>query len=212
MRRRDFVAGVLCALPAATAFATTTRAQAQNGRFVGDVVARWNGDGRDMTLIEPFEYVDPRGQSWKVPIGTTVDGASIPRFFWSIIGGPFDGLYRNASVVHDFYCQVKTRPYLDVHQVFHDAMDTSGVPASKSWVMYQAVKRFGPRWSKASIDPKCEVIDENYDFEACSRNAAPALAAPEPNHENLEAFIDDVEGNASPEDVAKLREALAAVR
>lgn len=212
MRRRDFVAGVLCTLPAPVVFASKTTAQAQNGRFVGNVVARWNADGREMTLMEPFEYVDPKGLSWKVPVGTTVDGASIPQFFWSIIGGPFDGLYRNASVVHDFYCQVKTRPYLDVHQVFHDAMDTSGVPARKSWLMYQAVKRFGPRWSKASVDPKCEVIDENYDFGACSRNAAPALAAPETNHENLEAFIDDVEGNANPEDMAKLREALAAVR
>ena len=30
------------------------------GRFIGDVVAKWEADGRDMTLVEPFAYVDPR--------------------------------------------------------------------------------------------------------------------------------------------------------
>ncbi|MDX0587086.1 DUF1353 domain-containing protein [Sinorhizobium medicae] len=210
--KRDFLIGILVTAPAVTGFAARAAAQEQQGRFIGNVVARWNPDGREMTLTEPFEYIDPNGLSWKVPVGTSVDGASIPQIFWSLIGGPFDGMYRNASVVHDFYCQVRTRPYRNVHRVFREAMHTSGVPQSKSWLMYQAVNRFGPRWSDFKSDPKCQVIDADYDFDACSRNAAPPLPAAEVNRENLDSFIGDVEGNASPEDVIILRRALAEVR
>lgn len=34
------------------------------GRFEGEVVARWENDGRRMTLVEPFDYVDPRLARW----------------------------------------------------------------------------------------------------------------------------------------------------
>lgn len=34
--------------------------------------------------------------------------------FWSFIGGPFEGKYRNASVVHDFLCKVQKRPWRSV--------------------------------------------------------------------------------------------------
>src|SRR4051812_13535146 len=54
-------------------------------------------NGRDVELIERYEYVDSNGRSWPVPAGTVVDGASIPQPFWSIIGGPFEGLYRGPS-------------------------------------------------------------------------------------------------------------------
>src|SRR5712692_9140850 len=33
--------------------------------------------------------------------------ASIPRAFWSVIGGPLEGQYRNASVFHDVACDQK---------------------------------------------------------------------------------------------------------
>src|SRR4051794_3284405 len=73
------------------------------GTFRGRVVAEWLGgtDHRRMKLTEPFEFVDARGRHWAVPSGVVVDGASIPQPFWSIIGGPFEGAFRQASVVHD---------------------------------------------------------------------------------------------------------------
>ena len=36
------------------------------GGFEGEVVARWENDGRRMTLVEPFAYVDPRLARWPV--------------------------------------------------------------------------------------------------------------------------------------------------
>ena len=97
-----------------------------------------------MVLTQPFEYVAPDNKRWPVPSGTTVDGASIPRVFWSAIGGPFEGHFRNASVIHDFYCKVRTRPYRDVHRMFYDAMLTSGVQDTKSWFMYQLSTDLAP--------------------------------------------------------------------
>ena len=52
-----------------------------------------------MTLLDDFGYVDPGKITWKAPKGHKIDGASIPPVFWSFIGGPFEGKYRNASVV-----------------------------------------------------------------------------------------------------------------
>ena len=52
------------------------------GRFEGDVVARWEDDGRSMTLVEPFGYIDPRETRWDAPAAAVVNGASIPRAFW----------------------------------------------------------------------------------------------------------------------------------
>jgi hypothetical protein len=181
------------------------------GEFKGSIVTRWADDGRNMTLLEPFEYIDPSGTRWPVPPGVSLDGASIPRFFWSLIGGPFEGRYRNASVVHDFYCQVRTRPFRIVHRVFYDAMVTSGLTDRTSWLMYKAVDQFGPRWADPQLDPKCQVVDENYDFTGCARSARPP--SPEPSttttdRESVEAFLREVEGQAKPEDIGKLRQAL----
>ena len=210
LMRRDLLKGLVC-LPAA-AFLRISPANAA-GQFVGQVITRWSDDGRAMILTEPFEYVDANGKQWPVPKGTTVDGASIPRPFWSVIGGPFEGKYRNASVVHDFYCQVRTRPHLDVHNVFHEAMLTSGVPTRTGWLMFQAVNNFGPRWAEPKVDPKCEVVDDNYDFAACARNLrVPSLRRQEVSRGQIEDFIAEVEGEADPRDIRKLREGLDEMR
>ena len=116
------------------------------GRFVGDVVARWSDNGRDMTLVEPFAYVDPRESRWDAPAGAVVNGASIPRAFWSLIGGPFEGRFRNASVVHDVACEARDREWPTVHRMFYEACRCGGVAAAKAKAMYYAVWHFGPRW------------------------------------------------------------------
>lgn len=116
------------------------------GRFIGDVVVKWNGDGRDMTLVEPFAYVDPQAVRWDAPAGSVVNGASIPRAFWSVIGGPFEGRFRNASVVHDVACEDRNRSWQDTHRMFFDACRCGGVGAVKANTLYYAVFHFGPRW------------------------------------------------------------------
>lgn len=118
------------------------------GSFVGKVVAEWLDDGRTMKLVEPFAYIDPTGSRWDAPKGWVVDGASIPQVAWSIIGGPFEGPYRNASVIHDVACDQKQRPWRDVHRAFYTAMLAAQVNPITAKVMYGAVYQFGPRWDR----------------------------------------------------------------
>ncbi|RYU87834.1 DUF1353 domain-containing protein [Mucilaginibacter terrigena] len=127
-------------------FPVAVVAQKTKGRFVGDVVAQWLDNGRSMKLNKEFGYIDPNGKKWDVPKNTIVDGASIPQIFWTIIGGPFEGTYRNASVVHDYYCVVKTEDWKDVHLMFYNACLTGGTNLIKAKIMYAAVYAGGPRW------------------------------------------------------------------
>ncbi|MEQ1648340.1 MAG: caspase family protein [Hyphomicrobiaceae bacterium] len=116
------------------------------GRFSGEVSATWLANGRDMELTAPISYLDSKGVDWSVPKGTIVDGASIPRALWSVVGSPFTGKYRKASVVHDYYCQTMKRPWKEVHQTFYEAAMTEGNSSTHSKLLYAAVYTWGPRW------------------------------------------------------------------
>lgn len=120
--------------------------EASFGSYRGEPQTKWLSDGRNMQLLAPFAFVRTDGEEWPVPTGAIVDGASIPRVFWSLIGGPFEGKYRDASIVHDHYCDTKTRAWKDTHRIFFEAMMTSGVRETRAKIMYYAVYKFGPRW------------------------------------------------------------------
>lgn len=77
------------------------------GKFLGEPQTLWlkgPGADRNMQLLEPFSYQDPKDRLWAVESGYTIDGASIPRALWSLIGSPYTGNYRRASIVHDKAC------------------------------------------------------------------------------------------------------------
>src|SRR6266567_2358637 len=116
------------------------------GYYSGDPVTRWNPDGRTMTLLSELRYTDPQGVVWIAPAGSVVDGASIPRSLWSIMGGPFEGKYRNASVLHDVAYGQHDRPWQDCDRMFYNAMRCSGVSAVEAKTMFYALYRFGHHW------------------------------------------------------------------
>ncbi|WP_340066461.1 DUF1353 domain-containing protein [Ascidiimonas aurantiaca] len=116
------------------------------GTFSGEVEAQWLPDGRRMQILRDFSFTDPHGIQWVTPAGWIVDGASIPQELWGIIGGPFSGKYRKASVIHDYACDRRNRPWTDVHWVFHEAMLASGVDLLKAQTMFAGVWARGPRW------------------------------------------------------------------
>jgi hypothetical protein len=144
------------------------------GKYEGVVKTEWLRDGRRMKLLDDFAYVDPAGKRWKAKRNSTIDGASIPQAFWGT-GGPYEGSYREASVVHDYYCDEapKTATWQAVHRMFFDGMLASGVDRARALVMYGAVYRFGPRWADPSAPPAC--VTENG-----KTTCAPAAAPPPP--------------------------------
>jgi len=103
-------------------------------------------DGRKASLLAPLTYHQHAGPDWPAQVGAVVDGASIPRIFWTLIGGPFEGRYREASIIHDVHCASQFRSSRETHRMFYEAMRCSGVGEIKAKIMYYAVARFGPQW------------------------------------------------------------------
>ena len=121
------------------------------GHFEGKVTAKWLPNGRTMRLTRRFAYIAPGGKRWNAPRGSVVDGASIPKACWSIIGGPFEGKFRNASVIHDVACNEMTQPWQEVHEMFYNACRCGGVDKATAGTMYLAVKWRGPRWQRKLV-------------------------------------------------------------
>jgi Protein of unknown function (DUF1353) len=118
--------------------------------FIGTVSVSWLtqlGEDRDMKLNQDFGFEDSGGLVWTAKKDAVVNGASIPQIFWSTFGSPFIGDYRRASVLHDYYCDVKTRPSAATHLMFYEACLAGGVGVARAKTMYTMVKVFGPSWT-----------------------------------------------------------------
>ena len=196
-RRRDRVAILR---PAALQWADEVVGSAlesvqEFGSYEGTPLTEWLSDGRHMQLKRPFAYIGA-GERWPVPIEAIVDGASIPRPFWSVIGGPFEGQYRDASIVHDYYCDMKTRAWRATHRMFHDAMRCSGVGVTKAKIMFYAVYRFGPRWTLPSLESLGLESSGLESLELPAGVFAGAGAAPE--------AADSFDGPSATEDVQRI--------
>src|SRR6266568_8993689 len=110
---------VACASNKAPGTVQTVPGGTKWGYYSGEPVTQWNPDGRTLTLLTELSYTDPQGLIWDAPAGSVVDGASIPRYLWSIMGGPFEGRYRNASVLHDVAYGEHNRPWQDCDRMFY---------------------------------------------------------------------------------------------
>ena len=141
------------------------------GYYTGAPATRWNPDGLTMTLLSELHYTDPHGIVWVAPAGSTVNGASIPRSLWSLMGGPFEGKYRDASVLHDVSYEQHKRPWQDCDRMFYNAMRCSGVSAVEAGTMYYALRKFGHHWKA----PKAEPVKVGDEMVARAEEVRPAI-------------------------------------
>ncbi len=102
-------------------------------------------------LLKSFQY-----HVWKedstfvieVPKGFKSNGASIPRFLWSVVGHPW-GEYEQAAWLHDYmyFKQAFDRKKCD--QIFYESMGVLAVAGWKKKVMYAGVRVGGWKgWGK----------------------------------------------------------------
>src|SRR5262249_33285339 len=131
------VAGLIAAL----AMATDANAQSFSGPARIEQV-----DATHYKLITALTYTDTANKPWFAPENYVTDGASIPWPLWLIVGSPFTGNYVRAAIIHDVYCDLKSRDWKWVHRTFYDAMIAGGVSPIQAKIMYYAVYRFGPKW------------------------------------------------------------------
>ena len=156
LTRRSFMLGSTLAL----SLDFGALAQTASAKYQGKLVLSPKAEGRLMQLQQAFGYVDASGVSWEVPSGAIVDGASIPRILWPIIGGPWDGPYIEASVVHDWFCAVRIMPWQKTHRMFYEAMLTSGISNAKAKLMFLAVRYAGPSWDDLTLE-NSRILSDN---------------------------------------------------
>ena len=95
--------------------------------------------------------VESLGYNITVKKGFDFDGASIPKWLWSIYGSPLSGNYVVASLIHDgLYASQKVSKGIS-DKIFLDTMKQSNVGYIKRTSMYLAVKMFGGKdWKEAN--------------------------------------------------------------
>jgi hypothetical protein len=90
--------------------------------------------------------------------------------------------------------------------MFHEAMLTSGVSEPRSWLIFQGVDQFGPRWPDPRIAPECQIVERASDTKQCpKRLAKPQVTTASVNKRKLEAFIKQNEARADRKDLEILR-------
>ena len=125
--------------------------------FSGEPRSVWkseSGPDRRMQLIEDFWFEDRAGKRWDAPDKTFVDGASIPRPLWTLVGSPYTGDYRRASIVHDVACVAagndrSARKKAD--KMFFEACRAGGCSRWEATVLYIGV-RIGAWYGQALAD------------------------------------------------------------
>lgn len=74
------------------------------------------------------------------------DGASIPRFFWRIVGSQYDPDFAPASMIHDWLCEHKDFIQKDgvkiSSDIFRDILILYKVPEWKAKLMATAVRAY----------------------------------------------------------------------
>jgi hypothetical protein len=109
---------------------------------------------RAVRVIEDFTFTQALdGTVWEAPGGSLVNGASIPRVLWTLVGSPFTGDYVYASIVHDVACDTRRRPWRATHYMFYQACLAGGTRPGRAKLMYLAVRNFGLRWPEPQAEP-----------------------------------------------------------
>ena len=117
---------------------------ANNGRFSDNPQTEWlvdaAGPDRGMKLLREFWYEDPAGRRWTAPKGSRINGTSIPRPLWSVVGSPYTDDYRCASIVHDVACRDPAIPRRDADRMFYFACLAGGCSKTQARVLYLGVR------------------------------------------------------------------------
>jgi hypothetical protein len=69
-----------------------------------------------------------------------MDGASIPAPLWSVVGLPYTGEYRRASVVHDVACNDPAVPREAADKMFYYACLAGGCSRRQAQLLYFSVR------------------------------------------------------------------------
>lgn len=92
-----------------------------------------------------FDHEKEEVYSFDIPKGYCFDGASIPKFFWRVIGSNTDNSFLIPALIHDVLCE--NHHYVNndrefSSKVFNALLDVAEVPAFKRFLMKNSVDLF----------------------------------------------------------------------
>ncbi|MBB3697092.1 DUF1353 domain-containing protein [Flammeovirga yaeyamensis] len=125
-------------------------------KFSGYPITKWKDDDCQMVLLDDLSFTDHDQKVWNVPLGAEINGASIPSSLWNIVGSPFVGKYRRASVVHDYFAGEGHNPNVsyqerrEADKMFYEACRTDGCSWKCAALLYLGVS-IGSWWSRKGI-------------------------------------------------------------
>jgi hypothetical protein len=94
-------------------------------------------DGQTVCKTLQDEHFD----GFTVPAGFESDGASLPRFFWRLLGHPFNMLYLREAILHDFFYRTQIYPRKIADKLFFELLKKK-MPV-RSFFIYGALRIFG---------------------------------------------------------------------
>ena len=88
------------------------------------------------------DYIKNELYEFTIPKGYCYDGASIPRFFWRVIGAKTDNKFLISALIHDVLCE--NHLYINNDRtfstnVFNALLESSGVNCIKRFLMKNSV-------------------------------------------------------------------------
>ena len=91
------------------------------------------------------DFKKEKTYEFSIPKGYCFDGASVPRFFWRIIGSNTDNKFLIAALIHDVLCE--NHSYVDNDrnfstEVFNSLLEASDVIPLKRFLMKKTVNIF----------------------------------------------------------------------
>ncbi len=104
--------------------------------------------------VELRDYKKDKIYNFEIPKGYCYDGASVPRFFWRVIGANTDNRFLIPALIHDVLCE--NHHYVDNDRkfstkVFNALLKVSEVYPFKRFLMKNSVdifQKFFCKWEK----------------------------------------------------------------
>ncbi|MFN0316954.1 MAG: DUF1353 domain-containing protein [Burkholderiales bacterium] len=173
------------------------------GTFLGKVVLEWDDeDGfnrHKIKLLSDFGFQDPAGKKWVAQKGAELDGSSFTPLFEQMVGLPFVGEHRRASLLHDYYAKQLSEPWRDVRRMYYAALLAEGMSESEAKTTYAVLYGAGMRW-----EPKGSTCYIN-----CHNGASTLVWRPDVIESEINTALEVLsEGNPSLDDIDKAVDAV----
>lgn len=97
---------------------------------------------RKLLKVQLWDNKKKAQYNFEIPKHYCFDGASVPRFFWRIIGPNSDNKFLIAALIHDVLCENHHYVNNDRHfstEVFNALLEASEVPPLKRFCMKNSV-------------------------------------------------------------------------